>query len=39
MMSNYQNYLDESLFKIRTLLNDSNSRPILFAGAGISRRY
>lgn len=38
-MSKYDEYLNDSLYKISTLLNDSNSRPILFIGAGISRRY
>ncbi|QNR69773.1 SIR2 family protein [Paenibacillus peoriae] len=38
-MSNYEDYRSDSLYKISTLLNDSNSRPILFVGAGISRRY
>ncbi|MFD1885491.1 SIR2 family NAD-dependent protein deacylase [Paenibacillus wenxiniae] len=38
-MTRYEEYLKDSLYKISTLLNDSNSRPILFVGAGISRRY
>jgi hypothetical protein len=38
-LSSYDKYLKDSLYKISTLLNDSNSRPILFVGAGISRRY
>lgn len=38
-MNSYDEYLKDSLYKISTLLNDSNSRPILFVGAGISRRY
>lgn len=38
-MSNYTDYLDESLSKLRTVLDDSGSRPILFIGSGLSRRY
>ncbi|MFP3878983.1 SIR2 family protein [Bacillus paralicheniformis] len=38
-MSNYQSYLEESLSKLRTVLDDSGTRPILFIGSGLSRRY
>lgn len=38
-MSYYVEYLDESLSRLRTILDDSGSRPILFAGSGLSRRY
>ncbi|MDZ4427883.1 SIR2 family protein, partial [Bacillus cereus] len=38
-MSNYEIYIDESLSRLRTVLDDSGSRPILFAGSGLSRRY
>jgi hypothetical protein len=35
----YDNYLTESLVRLRTVLDDSGSRPILFVGSGMSRRY
>jgi hypothetical protein len=36
---NYQAYLEESLTRLRTIMDDSGSRPILFVGSGMSRRY
>lgn len=38
-MSDYEIYLEDCLSKLRTVLDDSGSRPILFAGSGLSRRY
>lgn len=38
-MSDYEKYVEESLSRLRTILDDSGSRPILFAGSGLSRRY
>jgi hypothetical protein len=38
-MSIYGMYLEESLSRLRTVLDDSGSRPILFVGSGLSRRY
>ncbi|MEI0738870.1 hypothetical protein VQ056_23245 [Paenibacillus sp. JTLBN-2024] len=35
----YSDYLSESLARLRTVLDDSGSRPILFVGSGLSRRY
>ncbi|MCC2930730.1 MULTISPECIES: SIR2 family protein [unclassified Bacillus (in: firmicutes)] len=38
-MSIYETYITESLTRLRTVLDDSGTRPILFAGSGLSRRY
>ncbi|GMB10135.1 SIR2 family protein [Thermolongibacillus altinsuensis] len=38
-MSQYATYLNDSLLRLRTVLDDSGTRPILFVGSGISRRY
>lgn len=38
-MSIYNEYLVDSLARLRTVLDDSGSRPILFVGSGMSRRY
>ena len=38
-MSVYEEYLNDSLSRLRTVLDDSGTRPILFVGSGISRRY
>ncbi|CAG9609139.1 SIR2 family protein [Pseudoneobacillus rhizosphaerae] len=38
-MSNYMEYLEESFRNLQWTLNDSGTRPILFVGTGISRRY
>lgn len=38
-MSIYKNYLDDSLERLRTVLDDSGTRPILFIGSGLARRY
>lgn len=38
-MSDYKTYLKMSLSKITSILDDSGTRPILFIGSGISRRY
>lgn len=38
-MSKYKTYIEESLSRLRTVLDDSGSRPILFAGSGLARRY
>lgn len=38
-MDIYDEYLTESLVRLRTVLDDSGSRPILFVGSGLSRRY
>ncbi|HFU6520738.1 TPA: SIR2 family protein [Enterococcus hirae] len=38
-MSNYSQYLISSFAKVRSILDDSGTRPILFVGSGISRRY
>lgn len=38
-MSNYEAYIEDSLSRLRTVLDDSGTRPILFAGSGLSRRY
>ncbi|WP_281658230.1 SIR2 family protein [Halobacillus sp. Cin3] len=38
-MSKYQTYLESSLARLRTVLDDSGSRPILFIGSGMSIRY
>lgn len=38
-VSNYKTYVDESLSKLRTVLDDSGTRPIIFVGSGLSRRY
>ncbi|SDJ00676.1 SIR2 family protein [Alteribacillus bidgolensis] len=38
-MSGYEEYLSESLSKLRTVIDDSGSRPILFVGSGMSIRY
>ena len=35
----YELYVEESLSRLRTVLDDSGSRPILFVGSGLSRRY
>ncbi|WP_273123934.1 SIR2 family protein [Bacillus weihaiensis] len=38
-MDNYTEYLSESFRNLQLTLNDSGTRPILFVGSGISRRY
>ncbi|MCK6075379.1 SIR2 family protein [Paenibacillus silvae] len=38
-MSTYEVYLNESLANLRTVMDDSGSRPIFFIGSGLSRRY
>lgn len=38
-MGNYDDYLRETLFRLQTVMDDSGSRPILFVGTGLSRRY
>lgn len=38
-MGNYKEYLNEVLCKLKTSMYDSGTRPILFVGTGISRRY
>ena len=38
-MGDYKEYLNEVLSKLKTSMYDSGTRPILFAGTGISRRY
>lgn len=38
-MSTYNDYLNDSLSRLRTVLDDSGSRPILFVGSGMSQRY
>jgi hypothetical protein len=38
-MSIYEEYVEESLSRLRTVLDDSGTRPILFSGSGLSRRY
>jgi hypothetical protein len=38
-MEIYNEYLTDSLARLRTVLDDSGSRPILFVGSGMSRRY
>ncbi len=35
----YAKYLEESLSRMKNIINDSGTRPILFVGSGISRRY
>ncbi|MFX3637299.1 MAG: SIR2 family protein [Candidatus Pristimantibacillus sp.] len=35
----YDTYLTDSFERMRTVLDDSGSRPILFVGSGFSRRY
>lgn len=38
-MSTYNSYLARAVSKIKSTLDDSGTRPILFVGSGISRRY
>src|SRR5690554_4885130 len=38
-MDTYSAYLNESLIRLQTVMDESVSRPILFVGTGISRRY
>lgn len=38
-MPSYESYLIDSINKIKSSLDDSGTRPILFVGSGISRRY
>lgn len=38
-MSHYDSYLTNSIARINSILDDSGTRPILFIGSGISRRY
>jgi len=38
-LSNYDAYISKSLSRLRTVLDDSGTRPILFVGSGLSRRY
>jgi len=38
-LDTYDAYLRESLLRLQTVMDDSVSRPILFVGTGISRRY
>lgn len=38
-MGNYESYLEDSFQKLKLTLDDSGTRPILFIGTGISRRY
>ena len=38
-MTDYNSYLNDSINKITSTLDDSGTRPILFIGSGISRRY
>ncbi|EAD8788009.1 hypothetical protein AKH91_12605, partial [Listeria monocytogenes] len=38
-MTDYNSYLNDSINKITSSLDDSGTRPILFIGSGISRRY
>ena len=35
----YARYLKESLSRMKNIINDSGTRPILFVGSGIPRRY
>ena len=35
----YEDYLNSSMEKLRITLDDSGTRPILFIGSGLSRRY
>lgn len=39
IMGNYQQYLSERLSSLKSNMYDSGSRPILFVGTGLSRRY
>ncbi|WP_163538680.1 SIR2 family protein [Gracilibacillus sp. YIM 98692] len=38
-MSIYDNYLNESLVNLQSVMDDSGTRPILFIGTGLSIRY
>jgi hypothetical protein len=38
-VNSYDQYLEESLRKLRGVLEDMGCRPILFVGSGITRRY
>jgi hypothetical protein len=39
LLNTYTDYLSDSFSRLRTVLDDSGSRPILFVGSGMSRRY
>ncbi|WP_242241702.1 SIR2 family protein [Bacillus cereus group sp. BfR-BA-01309] len=35
----YSNYLEESMARLKSVIDDSGTRPILFVGTGLSMRY